>query len=252
MSVETPEQLAGLRRVGAVVARTIRVIRAAVAPGVTTGELDAVAADTMAAAGARSGPILTYDYPGHVCLSVDDEIVHAIPGARVLRDGQLITLDVAAELDGFHADAATTVAVGSADREGERLVSAARAALRAGIRAARPGATLRDVGGTIERVTEARGFRVVPQLTGHGIGRRMHEPPTVYNHAAVSADAGQRLDAGLVFTIEPMIVAGDPRVILDPRDRWTVRTADGSRSAHEEHTVMVAPGGAEVLTAGAA
>ena len=143
MSIETPEQLAGLRRAGAVVAEVLRTLQAAVKQDVTTGELDALAAETMAARGARSGPILTYGYPGSVCLSIDDEVVHGIPGDRVLRDGELITLDVALELDGYHADAATTVAVGEADGTARRLVAAARAALQAGIRAARPGATLR-------------------------------------------------------------------------------------------------------------
>jgi methionyl aminopeptidase len=246
MSIETPKQLAGLRAAGAVVAEVLRVLEDAVAPGVTTGDLDALAADTMAARGARSGPILTYNYPGSVCLSIDDEVVHGIPGDRVLRRGELITLDVALELDGYHADAATTVAVGEPDATARRLVAAARAALRAGIRAATPGATLPDLGAAVERVTEARGFRVVPELHGHGIGRAMHEDPAVYNWA--SPEGALTLTEGLVFTIEPMIVAGDPAVYVD-RDGWTVRTRDRSRAAHEEHTVVVAPGGAEILTA---
>jgi methionyl aminopeptidase len=246
MSVDTPEQLAGLRRAGRVVAATIAALRAAVAPDVSTAELDALAAETFAAAGARSGPILTYRYPGSVCLSVDDEIVHGVPGARRLREGQLITLDVAAELDGYHADAATTVPVGTPTPRAARLLDAARAALGAGMRAAQPGATLRDVGAAVERVTAARGFAVVRELTGHGIGRRMHERPTVYNWAAPAA--GLRLKAGMVFTIEPMITAGEPAVGVD-RDGWTVRTLDGALSAHEEHTIMVSDGGPVVLTA---
>jgi methionyl aminopeptidase len=246
MSVETPEQLDGLRHAGRVVAATISALRDAVEPGITTAELDGIAAGQFAAHGARSGPILTYHYPGSVCLSVDDEVVHGIPGPRVLRTGQMVTLDVAAEVDGYHADAATTVPVGTPDREGRRLIDAARAALHAGMRAAQPGATLRDVGAAIERVTETHGFRVVRELTGHGIGRRMHEAPTVYNWAAPGAT--RRLTAGLVFTVEPMIVAGSPRIALD-RDGWTIRTADGARSAHEEHTIVVADDGPIVLTA---
>jgi len=246
MSVDTPEQLEGLRRAGRVVAATIAALHDAVAPGVTTRELDDLAAETFAAAGARSGPILTYRYPGSVCLSVDDEVVHGVPGPRRLGEGQLITLDVAAELDGYHADAATTVAVGEPASRARRLVDSARAALNAGIRAAQPGATLRDVGEAVERVTTARGFSVVRQLTGHGIGRRMHEHPTVYNWPAPAA--GLRLREGMVFTIEPMIVAGAPAIALD-RDGWTVRTVDGALSAHEEHTIMVSEGGPVVLTA---
>jgi len=172
--------------------------------------------------------------------------VHGIPGHRVLREGELITLDVALELDGYHADAATTVAVGAADAAAQRLQAAARAALRAGIRAVRPGATLREVGAAIERVTEARGFHVVPELHGHGIGRAMHEDPAVYNWP--DPEGTLTLTEGLVFTIEPMIVAGSPAIYVD-RDGWTVRTRDHSRSAHEEHTVVVGPEGAQVLTA---
>jgi methionyl aminopeptidase len=246
MSVDTPEQLEGLRRAGHVVAATIAALRAAVAPGVTTRELDELAAETFAGAGARSGPILTYRYPGSVCLSIDDEIVHGVPGPKRLREGQLISLDVAAELDGYHADAATTVAVGEPAPRAGRLLATARAALAAGMRAAQPGATLRDVGAAVERVTTARGFTVVRELTGHGIGRRMHERPTVYNWPAPAA--GLKLREGMVFTIEPMIVAGDPAIAVD-RDGWTVRTVDGALSAHEEHTIMVSEGGPVVLTA---
>jgi methionyl aminopeptidase len=246
VSVETPEELAGLRRAGRAVAATVAALHAAVEPGITTAELDGIAARVFAEHGARSGPILTYGYPGSVCLSVDDEVVHGIPGPRVLRAGEVVTLDVAAEVDGYHADAATTVPVGRPDGETRRLIAAARAALDAGMRAAQPGAMLRDVGAAIERVTEARGFRVVRELTGHGIGRAMHEAPTVYNWPAPGATS--RLTAGMVFTVEPMIVAGTPRISLDP-DGWTFRTTDGGRSAHEEHTIVVADGGPVVLTA---
>lgn len=246
MSVDRPEQLEGLRRVGRLVAATLRTLRAAVKPGVSTGELDALAARTFADHGARSGPILTYGYPAAICVSVGDEVVHAIPGRRRLRPGEIVTLDVAAELDGYHADAASTVAVGTPSPDARRLMTATRAALAAGIRAAQPGARLRDVGAAIERVTVTRGFSVIPELTGHGIGRGMHEPPTVYNWPAPGADLV--LTAGLVFTIEPMIAAGSPRITVGA-DGWTVRTADHGLSAHEEHTIMVAPGGAVVLTA---
>jgi methionyl aminopeptidase len=246
MSVDTPEELEGLRRAGRVVATTLAALRSAVRPAVTTAQLDQLAADVFAAYGAQSGPILTYGYPGSVCLSVEDEIVHGVPGPRPLRAGQLITLDVAAELDGYHADAAITVPVGAIDPGRRRLIEAARAALRAGIKAARPGALLRDVGGAIEREATVRGFRIVPSLTGHGIGRHMHEEPTVYNWAA--PDATLRLTPGLVFTIEPMIVAGSPRIKV-ARDGWTVKTVDGSLSAHQEHTIVVTDGQPLMLTA---
>jgi methionyl aminopeptidase len=248
VSADTPEQLEGLERVGRVVAETIADVRRAAAPGVTTQALDAVAQAVLDRHGARSGPVLTYRYPGAICLSVDAEIVHAVPSARRLRDGQLLTIDVAAELDGFHADAATTVAVGRASASARRLMAAGRAALRAGIRAARPGATLRDVGAAVERATEARGFHVARELTGHGIGRRMHEPPTVFNWPAPYPEASLELAEGLVFTIEPMILAGRPRLVTEA-DGWTIRSADGALSTHEEHTVVVRGEGALVLTA---
>jgi methionyl aminopeptidase len=248
MSVDTPDQLRGLQRVARVVAKTLRTLRDAVAPGVSTGELDELAAATFAAEGARSGPILTYGYPGAICISVEDEVVHAIPGNRILRPGELVTLDVAAELDGYHADAAITVPVGSVDARRRRLVQATHAALEAGIDAARPGATLREVGAAIDRASRKRGFRVIPELTGHGIGRAMHEPPTVFNWPAPQATA--RLTPGLVFTIEPMLASGRPVILVD-RDGWTVRTVDGAPSAHEEHTIMVTDGDALVLTASA-
>jgi methionyl aminopeptidase len=246
MSVDTPEQLEGLKRPGRVVAETLRSLRHAVAPGVTTGELDELAGEILAAHGARSGPILTYGYPGSICVSVDDEVVHGIPGRRVLRSGELVSLDVAAEVDGYHADAAVTVPVGAVDRAAQRLIIATRAALSAGMHAAQPDATLRDVGAAIEQVARARGYRILRELTGHGIGHAMHEEPTVYNWPA--PDATTRLSGGLVFTIEPMLTAGGTRLVLD-RDGWTVRTADGSLSAHAEHTIMVANNGPVVLTA---
>jgi methionyl aminopeptidase len=247
VSVDSPDQLRGLRRAGRVVAATLTVLRRAVAPGVSTAELDRIAARFLASCGARSGPILTYGYPGSICVSVDDEVVHGIPGKRRLRPGQLVTLDVAIEVGGYHADAARTVGVGSVDRRALRLITATRMALGAGIRAAQPGATLRDVGAAVEQSATASGFRVFRDLTGHGIGRAMHEPPTVFNWPA--PDATARLTPGLVFTIEPMITDGDAHIVLDG-DGWTVRSADRSRSAHEEHTIMVADGGPVLITAG--
>jgi methionyl aminopeptidase len=245
MSVDTPEQLAALKRVGRLVAETIAHLRAAVAPGVSTAALDRMAADFLTARGARSGPRLTYDYPGWTCISVEEQVVHGVPSERKLEAGQVVTLDVAIELDGFHADAAVTVPVGAVDPGRTRLMTATRAALAAGIRAAAPGATLRDVGSAVERTARDRGYRVFRELTGHGIGRAMHEPPTVFNWPAPEASA--RLRAGQVFTIEPMLTAGHRRLAAEP-DGWTITAVDGSPSAHEEHTIVVAQGGPVILT----
>lgn len=184
-------------------------------------------------------------HPGSICVSVDEEVVHGVPGARALREGELVTLDVAAELNGYHADAAITVPVGRVDDSRRRLMLATREGLAAGIRAARPGVTLRAVGAAIEREVRRHRFSVIRELTGHGIGLAMHEPPTVYNWAEASATT--RLTPGLVFTIEPMVSAGATRLALD-RDGWTVRTADGSPTAHQEHTIMVTAGRPLILT----
>jgi methionyl aminopeptidase len=245
MSVDTPEQLEGLKRAGRVVAETLRILRAAVAPGVTTAELDDRAAGVFAAYGAHSGPVITYSYPGSVCISVDEEVVHGVPGQRRLKEGDLVSLDVAAELDGYHADAAITVAVGRIDDRRRRLMIASHSALNAGINAARPGRRLRDVGAAIEREVRRHGFQVFRELTGHGIGRAMHEEPTVYNWAA--PDASARLAAGLVLTIEPMVGVRATRLRVK-RDGWTLATSDGSPAAHDEHTIMVTSGRPLVLT----
>jgi methionyl aminopeptidase len=247
VSADSPEDVAGLQRVGRLVAATLAVLRDAVQPGVTTATLDRIAAELFAGVGARSGPILTYGYPGSICVSVDDEVVHGVPGPRVLHEGELVTLDVAAELDGYHADAAVTVPVGAVDQPSLDLIAAAEAALTAGIDAAIPGNTLREIGAAVEQTTRAHGFRVFRELTGHGIGRRMHEDPTVVNWPDPAATT--RLRAGMVFTIEPMIGAGGTRIRLEP-DGWTIRTVDHSQSAHAEHTIIVTDDGALVLTVG--
>jgi methionyl aminopeptidase len=250
MSVDSPEQLQALKRVGRLVFETLSHMRGVVRPGLSTGALDRMAAEFLTARGARSGPILTYGYPGWTCISVDEQVVHGVPSEeRVLHRGELVTLDVAIELDGYHADAATTVPVGTVDRGRSNLIRATRSALAAGVRSAQPGATLRDVGAAVERAARTRGYRVFRELNGHGIGRRMHEPPTVFSWPAPAAEADLRLHPGMVFTIEPMLTAGLPRLVTGP-DGWTVSALDGSPSAHEEHTIMVAEGGPVVLTRG--
>jgi methionyl aminopeptidase len=246
MSIRSPEELAALRRVGRVVAETIAEVRRRLVPGMTTAEVDAIAEEVFARHGARSAPRDTYGFPGCICLSVDDEAVHGIPGDRVLRAGQLLKVDVTAELGGFCADACETMPVGTVEPAAERLRAAADAALRRALEVARAGTPLRDVGAVVERVVEARGFSVLRDLTGHGIGRRLHEPTTVPSWDAPWA--GRALTKGLVMTVEPIIGAGS-RAVVEAGDGWTIRTADGARSAHAEHTIVVTDGAPLILTA---
>ena len=249
MSIETQQDLEAMRRVGRVVAETIAQARRRVCPGMTTAELDGIGEEVFARYGARSAPRHSYDFPGCLCLSVNEEAVHGIPGERVLRAGDLVKVDVTAELDGYVADACESMPVGEVDRQTERLQTAAEAALRRGIATATAGTRLRDVGAAVERVVEARGFSVLRDLQGHGVGRAIHEPPEVPSWDAPWATG--RLTEGLVMTIEPIIGAGGRDVVEDPCDGWTIRTRDGARSAHAEHTIVITRGQPLVLTAAA-
>jgi methionyl aminopeptidase len=244
VSIDDPDELAALRAAGRVVAETLRELARRVRPGVTTGELDQVAAGIFARHGARSGPRLDYDFPGTICISVDDECVHGIPGPRRLRDGQLVKLDVTAELDGFYADACRTVPVGRVRPREQRLAAAAQSALKRGLAAARAGESVGAIGAAVQHEVERRGFSVCAELTGHGIGRRIHEEPSVPN----VVNDGPELTPGLVITVEPIIAAGSGDVYMD-RDGWTVRTGDGSPSAHAEHTIVVTERAPVLVTA---
>jgi methionyl aminopeptidase len=246
MSISHPEELEGLRRAGRAAARILRGVRAEVRPGITTGELDAIAERLMRREGARSAPRLEVGFPGAICISVNDEAVHGIPGDRRLRSGDLVKLDVTIELGGFFADTAVTVPVGAPDRLGRRLSEAAEAGLRKALGVATAGRPLADVGRAIENEVRRRGFSVLPELTGHGIGRAMHEPPTVPQHWVPGLRT--RLQEGLVMTIEPIISAGGSG-LRELDDGWTLATADGSLSAHVEHTLVITRNRPLVLTA---
>ena len=246
MSIETAEELAGLRRVGGLVARTLRVLTDAVRPGVTTGALDAIAAGELARAGATSAPATLVGFPGTICVSVNEEVVHGVPGARRLCDGDLVTLDVTPILDGFCADAAVTVPVGRPTPAARRLLRAAHACLREAVGAAVTGAPLNAIGAATERTARRHGGTVYRELHGHGVGRTMWEPPSVPNvHVR---GLREPLHDGLVLAIEPILGLGGPALVTRD-DGWTVATADGSLAAHVEHTVVVAPSAPLVLTA---
>jgi methionyl aminopeptidase len=246
MSVETEAELRALRAAGRVVAEALREMRRAARPGKTTAELDAIAARVFRRHGARSGPQLDYGFPGTTCISVGDEAIHGIPGPRRLRDGDLVKLDVTAELDGFYADACVSVAVGRPRPAAVRLIGAANAALRRAIGVARAGQPLHAIGTAVEDEVRRHGYSVCADLQGHGIGRRIHEPPSVPNVPLAHLD--EPLTEGLVLTIEPVIAAGQGDVHMTG-DGWTVRTNDGSLSAHVEHTLMVRAGRPLLLTA---
>ncbi len=221
------------------------VMRAAV-PGVSTAELDRLAHARTRERGAAPAFLGYHGYPASLCVSVNDEVVHGIPSpSRRLSDGDLVGLDFGAVLDGWYGDAAVTVPVGRVGEGAARLLSAGQEALARAVAAARPGATTGDLGAAVQQYVEAQGYSVVRDFVGHGIGRRLHEPPHLPNFG--TAGTGQRLVAGMVLAIEPMVNAGHPEVEqLD--DGWTAVTSDGSLSVHFEHTVAVTEIGPEILT----
>ena len=246
VSIESAEELEGLRRAGHVVAIVLRELRRRVAPGVTTAELDALAGRVFRRHGARSAPKLVYGAPCEVFISVNDQAVHGVPGRRRLRRGDLVKIDVTAELDGFMADACVTVPVGPVSPTARRVVGAAHAALARALPLAVPGACVRDISGAVSDEAAAHGVSVLDGLGGHGIGRTIHEEPSVPNAPDPHDDT--RLSDGLVITIEPILGAGGPG-IREGGDGWTIRTADGAPAAHVEHTIVVAAGRPLVLTA---
>jgi methionyl aminopeptidase len=245
MSIECQADLTGLQRIGRLVAETLRLMRRQVAPGVTTGRLDDIARRQLRRNGARSAPRLTYGYPGVTCISVNDEAAHGIPGRRHLRPGDLVKLDVSAELDGYFADAAITVAVPPVTLAGNRLIAGARAAREAGIAAARVGAPIREIGRAVEAAAAARGLTVIRDLPGHGVGRALHEKPSVPQHYDPTTTG--LLSEGLVITIEPHLTLGSGE-LEEAADGWTLRTRDRGQVAQFEHTVVVTAAGPVVVT----
>ncbi|HEX4901544.1 MAG TPA: type I methionyl aminopeptidase [Acidimicrobiales bacterium] len=243
--LRSPAEIAVMRRAGRVVAEMHEVCRAAIRPGTTTGELDALAREVLERRGATSNFLGYGGFPGVLCASVNDEVVHGIPGDRRLEEGDLVSIDCGAVVDGWHGDAAFTASVGTPAPGDDALSEAARRSLDAAIDQVRPGRTLGDVGHAVESVVAAAGFTLLEDHCGHGIGRAMHEAPDVLNTGRPGR--GLTLEVGMVLAIEPMVCAGraDYRV-LD--DGWTVVTADGRRGAHWEHTVAVTADGPEVLT----
>jgi methionyl aminopeptidase len=249
VTVKSPDQVARMRDAGLVVARTLDRLAAAVRPGVTTGELDALAEELIRAHDAVPSFLGYHGFTGSICASIGPEVVHGIPRPdRVLAEGDLISIDCGAILDGWHGDSAITVPVGDCDPQLLTLSEVAERSMWAGLAAALDGNRLSDIGAAVEAVVAPHGYGLVDSYTGHGIGRSMHEPPAVPNTAPEGPGRGMELEPGIVLAIEPMVTLGGPDVV-ELEDGWTVVTVDGQVAAHWEHTVAVTPDGPWVLTA---
>jgi methionyl aminopeptidase len=245
VTLKTADQIAKMREAGKVVAAMLAATRDAVKPGITTAELDRIAADILARAGAVSSFLGYYGYPATICTSVNEQIVHGIPSKRKLKEGDIVGIDAGAIVDGWHADAAITVPVGKISVQAQTLIDVTREALARGTAAATVGNRLGDIGAAVQQYAESQGFSVVRNYVGHGIGRAMHEDPQVPNYG--TADLGRVIREGLCIAIEPMVnVGGIATRVLD--DNWTVVTEDGSLSAHFEHTLACLPDGPLILT----
>jgi methionyl aminopeptidase len=247
IELKTPDQIDGMRRAGVVVGNTLELLRATVRAGISTGELDGVAEDNIRTSGATPSFLGYHGFPGSICASVNDEVVHGIPGHRVLADGDVISIDCGAIVDGWHGDAAITVAVGDVPPEVTNLMHVTEEAMWRGIAAARLGGRVTDISHAVEsHVRSAGPYGILEDYVGHGIGSQMHQPPNVPNYGRPGR--GPKLVEGLALAVEPMItLGGKDTVLLD--DDWTVVTADGTWAAHSEHTFTLTPAGTWVLTA---
>jgi methionyl aminopeptidase len=253
IEIKSAEEIALMRQSGRIVAAILRILTEQIKPGMKTKDMDIIAERELKKRGAESSFKGYRGYPATVCVSVNDEIVHGIPGDRVLKEGDIVSLDFGAKFQGFHGDAAVTVPVGKVSPTAKRLIDTTRGALEKGIAAARAGARLGDVSAAIQKHAESMGYSLVREYTGHGIGRKMHEDPQIPNNTeppyGIPAGTGLELKKGMTLALEPMLNAGDWHTRVAD-DQWTVLTADGSLSAHFEHTIVIDDNQAEVLTRG--
>ncbi|WP_425576886.1 type I methionyl aminopeptidase [Nocardioides conyzicola] len=247
VEIKAPEQIDLMRKAGLVVGRTLELLRGHVRAGVSTGELDGIAEDHIRTSGATPSFLGYHGFPASICASVNDEVVHGIPGDRVLADGDVVSIDCGAIVDGWHGDAAITVAVGEVPADLTALMDVTEQSMWRGIAAAHLGGRVTDISHAVERHVRSQGsFGIVEDYTGHGIGSAMHQPPDVPNYGRPGK--GPRLVPGLALAVEPMITLGTKETDL-LEDEWTVITTDGSRAAHFEHTFTITPEGTWVLTA---
>jgi len=245
MSIDGMQDIVGLKRIGAIVAEARDTMGFRVKAGITTAELDAIGKEILDRYGARSAPQLAYGFPGATCISVNEQLAHGIPSDRVLHEGDLVNIDVSGELDGYWADTGASFAVGEVSAEASALLRATRLALEDGMREARAGERVRNIGRAVEQRARKCGFRVVRNLCGHGVGRHIHEKPQIPN----TFDVRDRtvLSEGLVITIEPFLTTGATAAI-EGADGWTLSTPDGSRGAQFEHTMIITRGSPIVVT----
>ncbi len=243
--IKNEDEIAAMHQAGRIVAMILKTMVAQIRPGMETKELDSIAAKELEKYGARPSFKGYHGFPANLCVSVNEEIVHGIPGKRVLHEGDIVSLDFGAIYDGFQGDAAVTVGVGRISKQSAALIETTKNALESGISAARAGARLGDISHAIQNYAESRGYSVVREYTGHGIGRDMHEEPQIPNFGL--PDSGPVLKKGMTLALEPMVNIGDWRTRVGD-DQWTVLTADGSLSAHFEHTIAITDGEPEVLT----
>ena len=247
VEIKTPEQIALMRKAGIVVGETLDLMRRTVKAGVTTRELDAIAEDHIRSRGATPSFLGYHGFPATLCISVNDEVVHGIPGDRVIQEGDVVSIDCGAIVEGWHDDAATTVAVGDVSDEVRELIRVTEEAMWRGIAAAHLGGRVTDISHAIETYVRSQGdYGILEEYVGHGIGSAMHQPPNVPNYG--KPGRGPKLVRGLALAVEPMIVLGSPETTV-LEDDWTVVTNDGSWAAHSENTFTLTPDGAWVLTA---
>jgi methionyl aminopeptidase len=248
---KSPREVETMRRAGRLVAEVLALVESELRPGITAAELDALAERHIARSGGTpsfKGYVIGDEsppFPGSICVSIEDEVVHGLPDRRVIRSGQLVSIDAGAIVDGYHGDAARSFVVGEAPPEVARFIETTRLALMTGIAAARPGAYIGDISAAVEDVALAAGYGVVRECVGHGIGTEMHEAPDVPNYRTRSR--GMRLEPGICLAIEPMLTMGSPAVEM-LEDGWTIATRDGSLACHFEHTVAITATGSEILT----
>jgi methionyl aminopeptidase len=243
--LKTKTEIETMRQAGRIAAMTLNMVGENIAPGMTTLQVDMLVEDFIRSHGAIPGFKNYQGYPASACVSIDDEVVHGIPGKRVIREGEIVSVDVGTIVDNYYGDHAKTFAIGEISKEKRRLMDLTEKSLMAAIDKARKGNKLGQISSTVQKLAEQKGYGVVRQLCGHGIGRKMHEEPQVPNYG--SPQDGPVLEVGMVLAIEPMINLGTYSVKTLP-DGWTIVTADGSPSAHFEHTVAITDNGPEILT----